>query len=80
MPEGKKAGTRIFRINAQINAYLVKQLPVSSINSRQGPAEYDALTAAMVGSGMAETGKNRTTGTKPNFLKAAVVQKETATK
>jgi len=71
----KKNRNRVFRINAQINAYLAKQLFGTSINSRQAAGEYDTRMNGKVGNQSPETGKKRTIGTEPNFLKQVVVQK-----
>lgn len=71
----KKNRNRVFGINAQINAYLAKQLSVTSINSRQATGEYDTRINGKVGKQLPETGKKRTMGAEPNFLKQVVVQK-----
>ncbi|WP_041734632.1 hypothetical protein [Dyadobacter fermentans] len=77
-PEVKIAETGFFGINAQINAYLAKQLFGESINSRNAPGQYDAGMCGKVGRWTAETGKNRTTGAAPNFLTEVVVHHKTA--
>jgi hypothetical protein len=71
----KKNRNRVFRINAQINAYLAKQLSGTSINSWQAAGKYDTRMNGKVGNQLAETGKKRTIGAEPNFLKQVVVQK-----
>lgn len=71
----KKNRNRVFGINAQINAYLAKQLSVTPINSRQAAGQYDARSGGKVGNQLAETGKKRTIDAEPNFLKQVVVQK-----
>lgn len=55
MPEVKKPKPGFFEINAQINAYLAKELSVTSINSSQAAGKYDTRAGTKVGSRARET-------------------------
>jgi hypothetical protein len=63
----KKNRNRVFRINAQINAYLAKQLSVTSINSRQAAGKYDARLGRKVGTNEQKEEKSGQWAPNPTF-------------